>query len=121
MPDTQTRARKLAQHRQQIAHEGSGSIPDWDGLTSQEQSLLLQDAENWLRAAVEAGIAPLDERPTDKHDAVYLDDEGFLYGEYRTVPESDSIVRLVWASEMAESKRDLEDQGAQFRLIGWST
>lgn len=118
---TDPRALQLAQHRQRIAHKAISYLPAWDDLTDEQREQSIREAANWLRAAVEAGIAPLAERPTDKHDAVWIDDEGFLYGEYRTLPESDSIVRLVWASEMAESKAELENHGAEFRLIGWST
>ncbi|MGW2010911.1 hypothetical protein [Streptomyces nigrescens] len=114
------RARLLAEHRQRIAHEGTGIPPRWDNLSDQEQRLLLGEADEWLRAAVEAGLTPLAERPTDKHMAVYVDDEGFLYGEYPTVPVSDSLLRLVWASEMAVSKQESEYEGVEFRLIGWS-
>jgi hypothetical protein len=118
---TDRRIRQLAEARQQIGHETYGSTANWNSLKPDEQQLFLTEAAAWLRAAVEAGIAPLAERPTDKHMAVYVDDEGFLYGEYPTVPESDCILRLVWDSDMAESKAELEDQGAEFRLIGWST
>lgn len=114
------RALTLAQHRQRIAHEAFGDIPDWADLHDDGRELMLAEAASWLRAAVEAGIAPMADRPTDKHDAVWVDEEGFLYGEYRTVPESDSMVRLVWASEQAVSKQELEDAGAEFRLLGWS-
>ncbi|MBW8740735.1 MAG: hypothetical protein JF621_27705 [Streptomyces turgidiscabies] len=115
------RALQLAQHRQRIAHDGLDEVTSWYALSKADRDLMLAEARDWLRAAVEAGIAPMAERPTDKHDAVWVDDEGFLYGEYRTAPESGSIVRLVWASEMAESKQEMEDRGAEFRLIGWST
>lgn len=118
---TDSRARLLAQRRQDIAHEESDLNPAWSDLAEGDRTVLLGEAEEWLRAAVEAGIAPLAERPTDNHDAVYVDDEGFLYGEYRTVPPSDCIVRLVWASEKAESMQEMKDRyGANFRLIGWS-
>lgn len=117
---TDPRALQLAQHRQRIAHDGLDEVTSWYALSKQDRDLMLAEAREWLRAAVEAGIAPLAERPTDKHDAVYVDDEGFLYGEYRTVPESDSIVRLVWASEQAQSRGEMEDAGVEFRLIGWS-
>lgn len=118
---TDPRALQLAQHRQRIAHDGLDEVTSWYALSKADRDLMLAEARDWLRAAVEAGIAPMAERPTDKHDAVWVDDEGFLYGEYRTAPESGSIVRLVWASEMAESKQEMEDRGAEFRLIGWST
>lgn len=114
------RALALAIHRQRLAHEESSRTPDWDDLNGTEQEAALREARLWLRAAIEAGITPAAERPSDKHDAVYVDDEGLLYGEYRTVPPSDSIVRLVWASDKADSKEDLEHHGAEFRLIGWS-
>ena len=117
---TDPRIRQLAKRRQDMAHEsGSGLNPSWDQLSPQDQKVLLGEAAEWLRAAVEAGIAPLADRPTDKHDAVYVDDEGLLYAEYRTMPESDCILRLVWADRMAERKSDLEDRGATFQLLGW--
>lgn len=115
------RALQLAQHRQRIAHDGPDEVTSWYALSKQDRDLMLAEAREWLRAAVEAGIAPLAERPTDKHMAVYLDEEGFLYGEYPTAPPSDSILRLVWTSEVCDSKRDMEDAGAEFRLLGWST
>src|SRR4051812_12219880 len=113
---------KLAQHRQRIGHEPYGSTANWDNLKLDEQQLFVEEAASWLRAAIEAGIAPPAERPTDKHSAIWLDDEGFIYGEYQTLPSShgDAILRLVWASEMCTSKREMEDEGAEFRLIGWS-
>lgn len=117
---TDPRALQLAQHRQRIAHDGLDEVTSWYALSKADRDLMLAEAREWLRAAVEAGLVPPAERPTDEHDAVYVDDEGFLYGEYRTVPESDSIVRLAWASEQAESRQELEDRGAEFRLLGWS-
>ncbi|MEU8469552.1 hypothetical protein AB0F30_16790 [Streptomyces sp. NPDC029006] len=121
-PTADPRARKLAQHHHRIAEEGTPSPRPWNDLLPTEQNRLLWEASNWLRAAVEAGIAPPIDRPTPKHSAVWLDDEGFLYGEYQTVPSSDgdAILRLVWASEECSSKQELEDQGVEFRLIGWS-
>lgn len=113
---TDPRARRIAEHRQRIAHEAYGSTANWNNLKPDEQRLFVEEAATWLRAAVEAGIAPLAERPTDKHMAVYLDEEDFLYGEY----DGDDILRLVWVSEQAESKREMEERGAEFRLIGWS-
>lgn len=118
------RARQLAEHRQRIAHEAFGSTANWNNFTPEEQKILTEEAATWLRAAVEAGIAPLAERPSDKHDAVWLDDEGWLWGEYQTSPPTPlsdaAILRLVWASEQCSSKRELEEQGVEFRLIGWS-
>ncbi|WP_329583689.1 hypothetical protein [Streptomyces sp. NBC_01361] len=110
------RALRVAQHRQRIAHETYGSTANWDSLKPDEQQLLVEEAATWLRAAVEAGLVPLAERPTRDHYAVYLDEEGFLYGEY----DGDDILRLVQVSEQAQSKEELEDQGAKFRLIAWS-
>ena len=122
MTSTDPRVQRLAQRRQDIAHEESSLNPSWDQLDPQQQKILLGEADEWLRAAVEAGLAPTAERPTDKHDAVLLDDYGQLWGEYQTSPSShgDAILRLVWESEVCSSKRELEDQGVAFRLIGWS-
>jgi hypothetical protein len=119
---TDPRARKLAEHRQRIAHDDNGTTSKWTDLTPLQQEQAISVADAWLRAAVEAGIAPAAERPTDNHDAVWIDDEGFLYGEYQTSPSShgDAILRLVWASEQCTSKREMEDAGAEFRLLGWS-
>jgi hypothetical protein len=119
---TDPRARQLAEHRQRIAHEGTGYIPAWADLTTEQRDQSVQEAAAWLRAAVEAGIAPAAERPTDKHDAVWLDNDGWLWSEYQTSPSShgDAILRLVWEPEQCSSKRELEEQGVVFRLIGWS-
>lgn len=123
MTTTDPRALTLAQHRQRIAHEAISYLPAWNDLTDAEREQSTHEAAKWLRAAVESGIAPLAERPTDKHDAVWLDDDGWLWGEYQTSPPShgDAILRLVWASEQCSSKQELEDQGVEFRLIGWSS
>jgi hypothetical protein len=117
---TDPRIRQLAEHLHRITREKADKLPAWNDLSLSERERVTAEARLWLRAAVEAGIAPLAERPTDKHMAVYVDDEGFLYGEYPTVPESDSILRLVWSNEMADSKAEMEEQGVEFRLIGWS-
>ncbi|MER5584072.1 hypothetical protein ABT090_20870 [Streptomyces asoensis] len=119
---TDPRTRRLAEARQRIGHEAYGSTANWNNLKSDEQQLFLDEAAAWLRAAVAAGLVPPAERPTPEHSAVWLDDEGFLYGEYQTSPPShgDAILRLVWASEQCISKRELEEQGVEFRLIGWS-
>jgi hypothetical protein len=115
------RIRQLAEARQRFGHQAYGSTANWNNLKPDEQKLFLDEAEAWLNAAVEAGIAPAAERPNDDHDAVYVDEEGLLYGEYRTSPPSDCLVRLVRANEMAQSKGGLEDDGAGFRLLGWCT
>jgi hypothetical protein len=117
---TDPRALNLAQHMHRIACEKATKLPAWADLPLTFRDQAVAEARLWLRAAVEAGLAPVVDRPSDRHDAVWVDEEGFLYGEYRTVPESDSMVRLVWASEQAVSKRELEDAGAEFRLLGWS-
>jgi hypothetical protein len=117
-----TRALQLAQHRQRIAHDGPDHTTSWYALSKQDRDLMLAEAHAWLRAAVEAGIAPMADRPSDKHDAVWLDEYGDLWGEYQTSPSSngDAILRLVWESEVCSSKQELEDRGIAFRLLGWS-
>lgn len=120
---TDPRALALAKARQQVTHGNTnGAVPQWEDISKSGQQSRLQEAEAWLTAAVQSGIAPPAERPTDKHNAVWVDEEGFLYGEYQTVPSShgDAILRLVWASEMCTSKREMEAEGAEFRLLGWS-
>ncbi|MEU6597903.1 hypothetical protein [Streptomyces flaveolus] len=113
------RIRQLAEARYRNGY-GATAADAWDNLDASLRQHLTNEAAAWLRAAVEAGIAPSAERPSDDHDAVYVDGEGLLYAEYRTVPVSDAVLRLVWAGEMAESKGDLEARGVTFRLIGWS-
>ncbi|MFJ1993060.1 hypothetical protein [Streptomyces asiaticus] len=119
---TDPRAWALAKARQGMAARESSITPGWDNLPEDTKKIRIGEAAEWLQAAVEAGIAPLAERPTDKHDAVWVDDDGWLWGEYQTVPSSDgdAILRLVWESDECSSKRELEEQGVQFRLIGWS-
>lgn len=57
-PDPQLEpARRLAEARQQIAHDGTGYVPPWVGLTSQEQATAIAEARNWLRAAKTIGLA----------------------------------------------------------------
>jgi hypothetical protein len=122
MSTTDPRARHLAEHRQRIAHEGISYLPAWDDLTDEQREQSVREAAKWLRAAVEAGLMPLAERPTDKHDAILLDSYGQIWGEYQTSPSShgDAILRLVWASEQCSSKQEIEAEGVEFRLIGWS-
>ncbi|MGW1497539.1 hypothetical protein ACWCQW_02925 [Streptomyces mirabilis] len=121
---TDPRALTLAKARQHNAHQAMGHIPAWNDLTDAEREQSTHEASKWLRAAVEAGIAPPAERPTPKHNAVWVDEEGFLYGEYQTSPPTPlsdaAILRLVWEPEVCSSKREMEDQGAEFRLLGWS-
>lgn len=94
----------------------------WTELAVHQQQLLLAEAAAWLCAAVDIGLIPPAERPTDEHDAVWLDSYGQLWAEYQTSPSAhgDAILPLVWASEECSSKRALEEQGRTFRLIGWS-
>lgn len=119
---TDPRIRQLAEAELRLAEEGTPSPRSWNDLMPTEQNRRLQEAANWLRAAVEAGLAPPAERPTPDHSAVWIDEQGFLYSEYQTSPPSDgdAILRLVWASEQCSSKREIENEGGEFRLIGWS-
>ncbi|MDX3019901.1 hypothetical protein [Streptomyces acidiscabies] len=119
MTATDPRARHLAEHMHLLARRTAHRLPAWNDLPLSERTRLTAEARVWLQAAVEAGLAPTTERPTDRHDAVWVDDEGLLYAEYRTTPESDAIGRLVWANEQAQSKTELEERGAAFRLLGW--
>lgn len=118
---TDPRARQLAETRYRNGF-GAAVATAWDQIDADIRQHFISEADAWLRAAVEAGIAPPAERPTPKHNAVWVDEEGFLYGEYQTAPSShgDAILRLVWAAEVCSSKREMEDRGAEFRLLGWS-
>ncbi|MEU3826497.1 hypothetical protein AB0F36_14430 [Streptomyces sp. NPDC029080] len=116
------RIRQLAEARQRIAHGGISYIPAWDDLTDEQREQSAREAANWLRAAVEAGLMPPADRPTPEHDAVLIDNHGQLWSEYQTSPSShgDALLRLVWASEQCSSKTEMEAEGTEFRLIGWS-
>lgn len=53
--------------------------------------------------------------------AVWLDNDGWVWADYPTAGPDQALVRhLVWASEEADSRRDLQDRGYRFTLIGWS-
>ncbi|MFD3614454.1 hypothetical protein ACFWWT_04225 [Streptomyces sp. NPDC058676] len=105
-----------------IVREKASKLPEWSDLPLSERDRATAEARLWLRAAIEAGIAPLAERPTPEHDAILLDSYGQIWGEYQTSPSShgDAILRLVWESEVCSSKQELEERGVEFRLIGWS-
>lgn len=110
----------LAKARQQISHEGMLN-PTYGELPADEQEGCRWAALHYLNAAIRAGLIPPTEPPTPDHMAVWVDDEGLLYGDYPTVPPGDEVLRLVWASEGAVSRRELEaEYGATFTRIGWS-
>jgi hypothetical protein len=118
---TDPRARQLAEARYRNGY-GATAADAWDTLDATLRQHFIGEADAWLRAAVAAGLVPAAERPTPEHDAVLLDNHGQLWGEYQTSPPShgDAILRLVWASEQCSSKREIEAEGDEFRLIGWS-
>jgi hypothetical protein len=123
MTATDPRVRRLAEHMHDIARQKATRLPAWADLPLTFRDQAVAEARLWLRAAVAAGIAPPAERPTDDHDAVYVDDAGFLYGEYQVAPRTDEVylLRLQWVDEMAVAKSELEEQGAVFQFLGWST
>ena len=54
------RSQRLAEARQQLAHEGR-FLPTWQELTDYERTMSELEARNWLRAADRAGLlAPAD-------------------------------------------------------------
>ncbi|OEV14066.1 hypothetical protein AN218_00915 [Streptomyces nanshensis] len=57
-----------------------------------------------------------------EYTTVWLDNEGDVWADYPTPgPEENQLRSLVWASEQAEPRRDLEDRhGYTFICIGWS-
>lgn len=56
MSDLRVRALAEAYHR--TIQPKTAAPQAWDDLTGSEQNRLLRDAERWLAAAVEAGVAP---------------------------------------------------------------
>lgn len=109
----------LAKERQQLSHEGMYN-PTYDELPAKEQEGACWAALSYLLAAMRAGLVPSDTPPTPDHDRVYVDDEGFLYSDYRTVPAGDEVVRLHWDEESSTSRRELEtDHEVKFTHIGW--
>ena len=47
---TTVTATALAEARQALAHEGTGYVPPWDGLSPDEQQQATWDAAGWLRS-----------------------------------------------------------------------
>lgn len=119
---TDPRARHLAEAAHRVAREKATKLPEWKHLPLTERDKVTAEARLWLRAAIEAGIAPTAERPTDDHDAVYVDELGFLYGEYRSAPATTEVhlLRLQWTGDVPVAKSELEADGATVRLLGWS-
>lgn len=76
---TQDLAERVAAARQQIAHEGTGYIPAWDGLAPHEQKMAVLDAANWMKAIQAAGLVVV-ELPGPDPDAAahptWLDGDG---------------------------------------------
>lgn len=58
-------------------------------------------------------------QPSPEHQAIYLDEHDQVWCDYPTVPSGDDVLPLVWASEVAQSRRDLADGGNRLRVIGW--
>ena len=119
---TDPRIRQLAETMHGLARRKATTLPEWSDLPLSFRNKAVTEARLWLAAAVEAGIAPPAVRPTDDHEAVYVDEQGFLYGEYRASPKTEQVylLRLQWVDDMAVAKSDLEQQGAALRLLGWS-
>ncbi|MFK0154134.1 hypothetical protein ACIQVK_18935 [Streptomyces sp. NPDC090493] len=63
--NTDPRARELAEHAHRIARETATRLPSWNDLPLSERERATTEARFWLRAAIEAGIAP----PADGPDA----------------------------------------------------
>ncbi|MCX5336930.1 hypothetical protein [Streptomyces sp. NBC_00140] len=122
MTTTDPRVRLLAETMHEVARRKATGLPAWPGLSLSDRDKAVAEARLWLAAAVEAGIAPPVDRPTEDHEAVYVDEQGFLYGEYRSSPRTEQVylLRLQWVDDMAVAKSDLEQQGATLRLLGWS-
>lgn len=121
---TDPRIWQLAEAVHELTREKATTLPAWKDLSLSERQKAIAEAKLWLRAAMETGIAPLGERPSDDHSAVWVDDDGELWAEYQTSPPTPlheaAILPLVWASEECSIKDELEERGIRFRLIGWS-
>lgn len=91
---TDPRALQLAKTRQQLAHRDVGSTADWNNFTASEQRLLVEEAATFLRAAVEAGIAPTVERPTDEQPAVPDTLSAWLYQRFAVIHGAPAWDRL---------------------------
>lgn len=113
------RIRVLAAARQNLAADGSPITRTWDRLHPADQTVALHEAERFLTAAIRAGLIPSLEAPSDDHLAVWVDEEGYLYVDYPTEPGDDYVEPLRTANEEAKSRRDMEDQGATFKHLGW--
>lgn len=56
---TDPRALQLAKNMHRLAREKATKLPEWKDLPLSEREKATTEARLWLRAAVEAGIAPL--------------------------------------------------------------
>ncbi|MGA5182933.1 hypothetical protein [Streptomyces pseudogriseolus] len=118
---TDPRAVALAQHHHNLARHNGADVPAWELLPELDREKAVREAAAWLRAAVDAGIAPAADRPTRDHSAILLDDDDQPWAEYPAADSiDDAIVPLIWAGEIASSRSVLEAEGRRFRLIGWS-
>lgn len=49
-------SQRLAEARQQLAHEFGPHLPGWAELTDEERELSMVEARNWLQAAKRCGL-----------------------------------------------------------------
>ncbi|GGR00696.1 hypothetical protein [Kitasatospora griseola] len=92
----------------------------WNRLKPEVRADLTAQADAWLRAAADAGVAVPAAAPSEDHTAVWLDDQGGVWNDVPASGGGDLVLPLVHAREEAASRRDLEDRGHRLTLIGWT-
>lgn len=99
----------LAQARQQIAYESPFNFvcPPWDGLTEDEQQSSLLDAQNYLHAALKAGLAPV---PLPSADAPTPGKQGPTAGEAGWAEQERARFERLYTRETVRA--DLAEQRA---------
>jgi hypothetical protein len=70
-----------------------------------------QPQQDTVPDRVRVVITPPETAPSEDHTAVWLEEDGAVYGDYPTSPEGDAVVQLVWADGQPASRRDLAARG----------
>lgn len=102
-------------------HEAEIEFRFWRARDTSELSLSQTDVGVLLAEVkrLRTQLAAEPPQPSPEHQAIYLDEYDQVWCDYPTVPADDQVLPLVWASEVAQSRRDLADGGNKLRVIGW--
>lgn len=120
---TDPRARQLAEAVHGLARQKATKLPAWQDLPVSERDKVTVEARLWLRAAVEAGIAPAADQPIQtvtraRHEgaiealrsAAEHMDIGAAIGP---VPHDVRPVVVAWLRRLADQRLDLAQREAR--------